>query len=145
MHGVDGREVSLAADAKPLSLAGDDFNHDGFPDFVAGYATDGGGLLVVHFASQEAFAPRSAESISGIARGEFPEAFAGSATAIRTPVAPEILTVGDFNGDGNADILFAAQGDSKFYVLPGDGAGNCRFCGLPPPPTPCRPISPCRN
>lgn len=123
-HGPDGRVIGLAAlGARPLSLAGDDFNHDGYPDFVAGYATNSGGLLVVYLASLEAFAPQSSQSIKGIARGEFPEPFSGGA-AIPIPVAPEILAVGDFNRDGNADILFAAQGGGQFYVLPGDGAGN---------------------
>ena len=125
LHSPDGRTISLAAaDAKPLSLAGDDFNHDGYPDFVAGYATNGGGALVVYLADQEAFAPQSPQSIKGIVQGEFPESFSRSAAAIPIPVAPDILAVGDFNRDGNADIVFAAQGGGQFYVLPGDGAGS---------------------
>jgi len=121
----DGRGVTLAATtAKPLSLAGGDFNHDGFPDFVAGYATGRSGLLTVHLASQEAFAPQSPKSISGIAMGDFPQAFTDTSVAIRIPAAPDFLAVGDFDHDGNMDILFAARDGNQFYILPGDGAGN---------------------
>ena len=125
IRGVDGRELALTGEtAKPVSLAGGDFNRDGFPDLVAGYAVNDRGLLTVHMASKEAFAPQSSQTIRAIAQGEFPPAFAGTSTAIPIPVGPDILEVGDFNGDGNVDILFAAQGGDHLYILPGDGSGN---------------------
>src|SRR5258706_13390248 len=34
--------------ARPLSLGTDDFDADGFPDLVAGYADVGGGILALH-------------------------------------------------------------------------------------------------
>jgi hypothetical protein len=122
---ADGREVALTpASVKPLSLAAGDFNRDGYPDFVAGYAAGGRGLLTVHFGSQEAFAPRMPQSIGGIAQGKFPQPFTSVSTAIPIPVAPDMLAAGDFNNDGNPDILFAARDGNQLYLLAGDGAGN---------------------
>jgi hypothetical protein len=114
----------LGSGLKSLSLASADFNNDGFPDLVAGYGAPEGGVLAVHFANAEAFAPRSAASLQGVAMGQFSNPLLASALAIRTEVAPELLAVGDFNRDGNLDILFTAKGSSALHIVYGDGTGK---------------------
>src|SRR5438128_3592803 len=59
--------------ARPLALASGDFNVDGFPDLVCGYATPSGGLLTLHAGDREAFSPQNQDVLKGIANGQFPE------------------------------------------------------------------------
>jgi hypothetical protein len=114
----------LPKEARPLALATADFNGDGYPDLVAGYATSTGGLIAVHFANPEAFAPSSAESLAGVARGDFPPSFGAVALTIPVAAAPNMLAVGDFNHDGNPDPIFASTGGNRLYLVAGDGHGG---------------------
>jgi probable HAF family extracellular repeat protein len=62
--GPDGSDKSAAvAKATPLSLASADVNHDGYPDLAVGFASGGGGLVVIHLANPEAFSPRLPSSL----------------------------------------------------------------------------------
>ena len=45
--------------ARPLTLAAADFDEDGAPDLVSGYATESGGLLTVQRGNGDALYPRS--------------------------------------------------------------------------------------
>lgn len=117
------RGGALATGAKPLSLASTDLNSDGYPDLVAGYATSRGGLIAVHFANPEAFAPSTPESLAGAARGDFQPSFGGAALTIPVAAAPDLLAAGDFNEDGHADVIFAPKGGDRLYILAGDGHG----------------------
>src|SRR5258708_5164614 len=52
--------------ARPLSLASNDFNADGFPDLICGYATSSGGLASIHRGNPASYGPEDPEGLRGI-------------------------------------------------------------------------------
>jgi FG-GAP repeat len=104
----------------PLTLATEDFNGDGWPDLVAGYAApSGSGSVVLYFGNREAFSPTSSMSVRVA-----PLPFLPQARAFDLPEPPELLAVGDFTRDGRPDIVAGARGSGKLYLLAGDGRGG---------------------
>ena len=106
---------------RPLALASADFDVDGFPDLVTGYAAPNGGILTFHKGNPEAFAPQSEESQALIKEGRFPDPFLQKARSYALPAAPDFLVTGDFNRDGNLDVITAARGGDRLYFLAGNG------------------------
>ncbi|HET6929299.1 MAG TPA: Ig-like domain repeat protein [Candidatus Acidoferrum sp.] len=116
---------SLAAgQGQPLAMINGDFDGDGVEDLVVGYATAGGGALVLHRGNLDAFAPQSEASFQAIAHGQFPSPFVEKAQVIDVPVRPDFIATGNFAGNGNQDLAVAQRGGSTLYILPGDGKGK---------------------
>jgi len=88
----------------PQSVAVGDFNGDGKPDIVT--ANFAGNNLTV---------------LLGNGSGGFAAA-PGSPFAVG--VSPIFVAVGDFNGDGQVDIVTANSGDNTVTLLMGDGSGG---------------------
>src|SRR5262249_36753260 len=88
-----------------LSLASADFNGDRIPDVVAGYSNGAGGVLKIY-------------------RGSKQSPFLTEWKTVRVPHIPGLMATGDFDGDGHEDILIAASGSSKIYLMSGDGKGG---------------------
>ncbi len=109
---------------KPLSMATADFDGDGVADLIVGYSSATGGAISLHRGNIDAFAPSSHDSWLAIGANHFPSPFLPAAQAIDTPVAPDFLAAGDFNGDSYPDIVVAAKGSHALYLLAGDGHGN---------------------
>ena len=87
--------------ASPLSLASADVDEDGTPDVIAGYGSAGSGLLTMQRGNVDAVYPNSPEAQSRRAAGVFNSApLLPTTTAIELPVAPHLLSCGDFDGDG---------------------------------------------
>jgi hypothetical protein len=86
---------------EPLSLASGDFDEDGVPEIVSGYAGPSGGILAV-----------------------YRDHAASPARIVQAPDAPDFLAVGDFNNDGHADLAGAASGSDSLFFLLGDGRGD---------------------
>jgi len=106
--------------AKPLSLATADFDEDGMPDLVSGYATAGGaGAVSIHRGNVEALWPYGAALRNGT-----PSAFLPDVRAVALPEAPDFLGAGDFDADGHWDIVTAKLGGHALYLLRGDGHGG---------------------
>jgi CSLREA domain-containing protein len=133
----DGRDVSTvyvgaeavannlqAGQARALSLVSEDFDVDGYPDLVSGYATSNGGFITFHRANKEAFAPEDPDVLEGVRRGEFPTPFRAEAETFETSAAPDFLVAGDFNRDGKLDLVTATQGGSEVYFLAGRGKAS---------------------
>lgn len=110
---------------RPLSLASGDFDEDGVPDLVCGYASQGAGLLTLHRGNVDPLFPHTALAQQRKANGQFTETpFLSSARAFASPEAPELIATGDFNADGHWDILTAARDSRTLHFLPGDGRGK---------------------
>ena len=105
--------------AQPLALASADFDSDGVPDLVSGYAAGNGGIITIHRGNIDALFPYGA----ALRNGE-PPAFLPNALALTVPEPPDFIGTGDFDADGHWDIVTAHLGSSAMYLLRGDGHGN---------------------
>ncbi len=109
--------------ANPTALASADFDADGAMDVVAGYSTKKGGLLVLHRGNPDAFAPTDASLHENAMKGIVPSTFIEKAKVFTVPQSPDLIVTGDFNRDGDKDVLVAARGGALSF-LAGDGHGN---------------------
>jgi uncharacterized repeat protein (TIGR01451 family)/CSLREA domain-containing protein len=122
-----GAAVQAMADgqAQPLSLAAADFDEDGVPDLVAGYAGPEGGLLALYRGNVDSLYPRSPEAQARREAGTFTDAaFLTPARVFEAPAAPDFLAAGDFDNDGHWDVVLAARNEATLTLLPGDGQGG---------------------
>jgi FG-GAP-like repeat len=94
----------ISAGQGPGSIAIADVNHDGHLDIVV--ANETSGTLTV---------------LLGDGKGNFTPA-AGSPVACGH--SPSDIAVGDFNGDGNPDLIVANTGTPYLTILLGDGKGG---------------------
>ena len=135
---ADGHEVLTAyagdADAQrllqknlvqPLAMASSDFDEDGVPDLVSGYAAPNGGMLTLHRGNVDAIYPNTPEARQRKAGGTFTDApFLSPARAFQTPQPVDFIGCGDFDADGHWDVVTAARGGNILYFFLGDGRGN---------------------
>ncbi len=111
--------------AQPLALAADDFDEDGVPDLVCGYADATGGILSLHRGNVDAIYPNAPEAKQRKAEGTFTDSpFLYPALVFDVPERIDFLATGDFDADGHWDIVTAARGSDALYLLSGDGRGN---------------------
>ncbi len=112
---LNAKSSATGASAQPRSLASSDLDNDGVPDLITGYSTPTGGLVAVR-------------------RGNVHSLFANSPDA-REPFMPESQTrtlqksadfvaTGDFDADGNWDVVTATRGDHVLLFLKGNGRGE---------------------
>ena len=80
-----------AGAVSPTTLASADFDVDGYPDLVSGYATNGGGYLSFQRGNPESFAPTLPENVAAIGESRFPVALSWS--ALRQAVQDHIKSV----------------------------------------------------
>jgi len=132
----DGREMSVeyrgdqqaaaalqngAAQARSLSSA--DFDHNGTPDVVAGYAFNGGGVITLQRGNTDAFAPADDSVLVRIQQGYDPPSLQAGADVYSVPASPDFIVTGNFTPDSEKDVLFAAKGGA-LYLMAGNGAGR---------------------
>ena len=109
--------------AQSRSLASADFNRDGAPELLAGYAVNGGGMIAFHRGNTDAFAPTDDSVFVRMQQGYNPEPFLQDAAVYGLPVSPDFLVAGTFTRDSEKDVLFAAKGGA-LYLMVGDGSGR---------------------
>jgi len=119
-HGISGN-ATPAGEANPLALASGDFDEDGVPDLVSGFAAGKAGAITVHRGNVAALWPYGAALRNGP-----PPAFFPSAHRFSLPEAPDFIATGDFDADGHWDIVTAQRGSNALYFLKGDGHGGFR-------------------
>ncbi len=122
----DGVEIEPAANAKPtgrpLGIVRADFDNDGMPDLAVSSADGTTGAIRIFRGNLGAVFPYAPEAREAVAAGTPVGApFLLPALDVATPVSPEHMIAGDFDGDGNADLAVAKSGDDTVYVLPGIG------------------------
>jgi uncharacterized repeat protein (TIGR01451 family) len=108
--------------ASALALGSGDFDEDGMPDLVAGYAVAGEGALTLHRGNASAAhsLPQRRKNKEGLSDQFFVE----SAQVFSAPEMPEWIAAGDFDADGHCDVMAASRGSSALYLLVGDGRGG---------------------
>jgi CSLREA domain-containing protein len=105
----------------PQAIASADFDEDGVPDIVCGYA---GGKLALYRGNADSINPNSPGAQQRKTQGAFTdEPFLPTIQTLDLPETSE-LVAGDFNADGHKDILAYAVGGNSFYMLAGNGRGT---------------------
>ena len=107
-----------------MALASADFDEDGVPDLICGYALDQGGRLTVYRGNVDSIYPNTPEARRRNNGGASPRPFLGVARTVDLPVAPTFVETGDFDSDGHLDLVVADQGRQAFYVVKGNGRGE---------------------
>ncbi len=125
----DGVEIEPAASAKssaqPFALVKADFDNDGMPDLAVSSAGESTGTLRIFRGNLGSVYPNAPEAREAVASGMPVGApFLLPGLDVSTSVTPEFMVAGDFDGDGNADLAVAKNGDDVLYVLPGVGNGT---------------------
>jgi hypothetical protein len=111
--------------AEPLSLASADFDEDGVPDLVSGYAYNGQGIVTLLRGNVDSIYPNAPEAKQRKADGTFTDTpFLSPAEVFAAPVAADFIGAGDFDADGHWDIVLASRGGRALYLLSGDGHGR---------------------
>ncbi len=111
--------------AEPRALASADFDEDGVPDLICGYARPGGGIITLHRGNVDSIYQNSPEAQRRKAEGHFTDsAFLSPARVFEASIAADFVGAGDFDADGHWDVVIAARGVKELSLLPGDGKGG---------------------
>src|SRR5258705_3340294 len=110
---------------RPLSLCSADYDEDGVPDLVSGYAGPSGGIITLLRGNVDSIYPNTPEAKQRRAAGTFTEApFLSPALVFAVPEAPDFLGGGDFDNDGHWDVVVGARGSDKLYLFASNGEGS---------------------
>jgi len=117
---LDGADINLGTDqptlagGAPAQLDVGDFNEDGFSDVAATLTADGNASILFG---------------DGVGVGAF-KTVTGTDHFLKLAIGPEVeaktqrdIKVGDFNGDGHADVAISVFGMDAVAIFSGDGKG----------------------
>ncbi len=114
-------------EARPLSLCSADFDEDGVPDLISGYAGPNGGIITLLRGNVDSIYPNAPEAKQRKTEGTLTDApFLSPAFVFGVPEAADFIGAGDFDGDGHRDVVTAARGSNKLCLMSGDGKGGLR-------------------
>ena len=135
-HGASALVQQLKENTtRPRSLGSADFDEDGVPDLVAGYAGTQTGLITVQRGDADTIFPNTHQAIAHRAQlrtaaeapptaGDIQSPLLVTAQAFDVPNDPQYLGTGDFDGDGHRDVVTAENGSGSLALLSGDGRGG---------------------
>src|SRR3989475_7367376 len=104
--------------AEPISLASADFDEDGVPDLISGYAYNGRGIITLLRGNVDSIYPNAPEAKERKANGTFTDApFLSPAQVFSAPVAADFVGAGDFDGDRHWDVGGAARSHNALCLL----------------------------
>jgi len=113
--------------ARSLSLCSADLDEDGVPDLISGYAGPNCGILTLLRGNIDSVYPNAPEAYHRRAEGTSSDApFLSPAFVFGVPEPADFTGAGDFDGDGPWDVVTAARGSNKLYLMSGDGNGGLR-------------------
>ncbi|MFY9573185.1 MAG: FG-GAP-like repeat-containing protein, partial [Blastocatellia bacterium] len=113
--------------ARSFSLCSADFDEDGVPDLISGYAARNTGIITLIRGNVDSIYPNAPEAKQRRAKGIFTDApFLSPAFVFGVPEAADFIGAGDFDADGHWDVVTAARGGYKLYLMSGDGKGGLR-------------------
>jgi hypothetical protein len=111
--------------ARPLSLSSADFDEDGVPDLIGGYAGPSGGIVTLLRGNVDSIYPNAPGARQRRSEGRFTDApFISPAFVFSVPEAADFVGAGDFDGDSYWDVVAARRGGNELYLLSGDGHGG---------------------
>jgi hypothetical protein len=112
---------------RPRSLCSADFDEDGVPDLISGYGGPNCGIITLLRGNVDSIYPNAPEAKQRRADGTFTDApFLSPAFVFSVAEAADLIGAGDFDGDGHWDVVTAARGGNKLYLMSGDGKGGLR-------------------
>ncbi len=132
----DGREMSVtfrgdqaavaalqSGAARARALASADFDGNATPDVVAGYSYNGSGIITLQRGNPEAFAPADDSVFVRMQQGYNPASLLPGVEAYSVPAPADLVVTGNFTGDSEKDVVFAAKGGG-LYLMKGNGTGG---------------------
>jgi predicted outer membrane repeat protein len=128
MHAIYKGESALTSAlqsgaAQARTLASADFDSNGTPDVLAGFAFNGAGMITLQRGNPEAFAPADTSVFVRMQQGYNPDSLLRDAAVYAVPVSPDFMVTGNFTHDADKDVVFAAKGGA-LYLMAGDGSGR---------------------
>jgi hypothetical protein len=108
-----------------LSIVSGDFDEDGVPDLVVGFALSGSFALSFYQGNADSLYPDAPEARQrrSLNRSSISAALS-PAKSVGLVSAPDFLVAADFDGDGHLDLATAARGGDALYLLTGNGHGD---------------------
>ncbi len=120
VDGVAPDSVALGdtREAQPISLASADLDEDGITDLVVGADLGERGALIIYPGNRHAVYPHSSAPVLT------DDPFHAAITSIATSASPDVLEIGDFDGDGHRDLITGGLGWTSLEVFRGLGDGH---------------------
>ena len=110
---------------RPTALAQGDFDGDGVPDLLVGYAGESGDFLTMQRGNSAAVIADPVAARERRTAGTFTALpFRTRAVLFEAPGRPDFVGVGDFDNDGYLDAIVGTRGGTALHVLTGDGQGG---------------------